>query len=90
MSEIHIERPDRSKLDAMGVDSWPIWEKEVSTFPWSYGESETCYILEGKARVTPENGESVEFGPGDLVVFPSGMSCTWEISSPIKKHYRMG
>ncbi|MFP3875020.1 MAG: cupin domain-containing protein, partial [Thiohalophilus sp.] len=24
---------------------------------------------------------------GDLVTFPAGMSCTWEIREPVKKHY---
>ncbi|HDY70266.1 MAG TPA: DUF861 domain-containing protein [Nitrospirae bacterium] len=26
--------------------------------------------------VTPDNGEPVEVGKGDLVTFPAGMSCT--------------
>lgn len=26
---------------------------EKSTFPWTYGEAETCYILQGKVTVTP-------------------------------------
>ena len=29
--------------------------------------------------VTPDGGDPVEFGKGDLVTFPEGMSCTWEI-----------
>ena len=90
MSEIKIEKPDAEKLEEMGVNSWPIWEKEASRFDWSYDETETCYILEGKARVEPKSGEAVEFGPGDLVTFPKGMNCVWEISSPIRKHYKFG
>ena len=90
MDKIKIEKPDSGKLKQLGVDSWPIWEKEVSRFDWSYDEKETCYILEGKARVEPENGKPVEFGAGDLVMFPKGMNCVWEISSPIKKHYKFG
>ena len=26
----------------------------------------------------------------DLVVFPEGMSCTWEVHKAVKKHYRFG
>jgi len=37
--------------------------------------------------VTPEGGEPVEMGEGDLVTFPEGMSCTWEIRSAVSKHY---
>ena len=88
MSKIKVERkPEQAQLDSLGVSSWPIWTKEVSTFPWSYDSSETCYFLEGDVVVTPEGGEPVQVGKGDLVTFPSGMSCTWEIRSPVKKHY---
>lgn len=90
MDKIIVEKPDKTKLDELGVESWPIWEKEASSFPWSYSDKETCYILEGKATVEPDGGEAVEFGAGDLVVFPEGMSCTWKITSPIRKHYKMG
>ena len=64
--------------------------KETSTFPWSYGESETCYFLEGEVEVTPDGGEPVVVGKGDLVTFPEGMSCTWTVRSPVRKHYRFG
>ncbi|MBT4819744.1 MAG: DUF861 domain-containing protein [Lentisphaerae bacterium] len=40
--------------------------------------------------VTPDGGEPVEFGKGDLVTFPKGMSCTWMIRTDVKKHYRFG
>ncbi len=89
-SILHEHNPSPMKLDVMGVDVWPIWKKEVSTFPWTYDQSETCYILEGRVIVTPDGGKPVELGRGDLVTFPAGMSCTWEILEPIKKHYSFG
>lgn len=82
--------PSPAKLDVLGVESWPIWKKEASTFPWHYDESETCYILKGRFKVTPEGGEVQAFGRGDLITFPAGMSCTWEIIEPVEKHYRFG
>ncbi len=90
MDKIAVEKPDAAKLERLGVDAWPIWEKEVSRFDWSYDEREICYILEGHAKVEPESGEPVEFGAGDLVTFPKGMSCVWDITSSIKKHYKLG
>ena len=88
MSEITIEHDVvPAKLDAMAVDSWPIWTKEVSVFPWTYDQTEVCYILEGEVIVTPDGGEPVTIGEGDLVTFPKGMSCTWDIREPIRKHY---
>lgn len=91
MQPIQVDRnPDESELKRLGVFDWPIWTKEVSTFPWSYGESETCYLLEGDVTVTPDGGEAVRFAKGDLVTFSSGLSCTWEIHSPVRKHYTFG
>ena len=77
-----------AKLDVLYVDDWPTWEKEVSEFDWQYDQSETCYIIEGKAIVTPENGEPVTIQAGDMVTFPKGMKCRWQIVEAIEKHYR--
>ena len=82
--------PTETELEQLGVRSWPIWSKEASTFPWTYDEEETCYFLEGDVVVTPEDGPPVEMGAGDLVTFPKGMSCTWEIRDPVRKHYKFG
>lgn len=91
MSEIEIERnPDEERLKDLGVYDWPIWTKEVSEFPWSYEEPETCYFLEGDVEVTLEDGEPVTVGKGDLVTFPEGMDCTWNVREPVRKHYRFG
>ena len=87
MDEIKIEKRSKDDLKDMGVLSWPIWEKEVSTFDWHYDASEQCYILEGKVRVEPKDGKPVEFGPGDFVTFPKGMDCVWKVSQPVRKHY---
>lgn len=53
----------------MGVFTWPIWQKETSEFPWHYDEAETCYFLAGAVTVTPEGGEPVSMGQGDLSGF---------------------
>jgi uncharacterized cupin superfamily protein len=79
--------PSPKKLEVMGVYDWPIWEKEVSEFPWTYDRRETCYLLEGEVIVTPDGGVPVRLGVGDLVTFPAWMSCTWRILEPIRKHY---
>ena len=89
--DIKIERnPGEDRLQGLGVKSWPIWTKETSEFPWHYDDSETCYFLEGDVVVTPDKGDPVEVGKGDLVTFPKGMSCTWKIRRDVKKHYKFG
>ncbi|MFN6463700.1 MAG: cupin domain-containing protein [Nostoc sp. DedVER02] len=86
--EIKIEhQPTQERLNELGVSKWEIWNKEVSKFPWTYDSQETCYFLEGNVIVTPDGGQPVQMGKGDLVVFPAGMSCIWEITSDVKKHY---
>jgi len=91
MSNIIVEHnPSPDKLQSMGVSSWPTWSKEVSKFPWTYSEQEVAYVLQGEVTVTPDGGAPVSFGKGDLVTFPAGMSCTWEVKAPLRKHYRFG
>ena len=82
-----IRNPEQALLDSHGVSQWPIWEKESSQFPWHYDSTEVCYILEGEVIVTPEDGEAVSMGQGDLVTFPAGMSSHWDIRKAIRKHY---
>jgi len=78
---------DERQLAKEGVRIWPIWTKEESEFPWSYDSSETCYFLEGDVIVTPDGGEPVRVGAGDLVTFLKGMSCTWKVQKAVRKHY---
>jgi len=85
---IRVEsQPSQSKIEDLGILNWPVWTKEVSEFPWTYEAKETCYFLSGEVIVTPDGGEPVSMGKGDLVTFAAGMSCTWKIVKDVKKHY---
>ena len=85
--EIKVQKLSQEQLKKMGVFAWPIWEKEVSRFPWSYDSIEECYLLEGDVSVETKDGKAVSFGKGDFVTFPKGLSCTWNIKSLVRKHY---
>jgi uncharacterized cupin superfamily protein len=87
--KIDIQKPDKQDLEKRGVLSWPIWEKEVSRFDWYYDSIEECYLLAGRVVVETEDGGKVEFGKGDLVTFPRGLSCVWDIREPVRKHYHL-
>ena len=82
-----VRKPTEDELEK--AKNWPTWEKEASTFPWEYGQKETCLIIEGRAVARTTEGD-VEFGAGDYVIFPKGLECTWEIKERIKKHYKFG
>ncbi len=87
MDVIIIKKLSQEEIDKIGLKSWPIWEKEISRFEWYYDDIEECYILEGKVTVETENGGKVEFGKGDFVTFPKGLSCVWDIKEAVRKHY---
>ena len=72
------------------AESWPVWEKESSEFPWEYGDRETCLLIEGEVTVVNEEGEEFSFGAGDFVTFPKGMKCRWKITKDVRKHYNFG
>jgi uncharacterized cupin superfamily protein len=89
MQGIRVEsNPTRQRLEQLGVFDWGIWSKEISVFPWTYDCNETCYFLAGEVVVTPQGGEPVAMGEGDLVTFTAGLSCTWDIRRAVRKHYR--
>ena len=85
---IKVEKPSSETIAEM--KSCPIWSKEVSVFDWEYDETETCYVMEGKVKVTTPEGEAVEFGPGDLVTFPRGLKCSWDLRKPQALSLQLG
>jgi hypothetical protein len=86
--QIHYQ-PTPSTLADLGVNQWPIWQKTPSSFEWYYETQERCYLLTGKVIVMPQNAEAVTLTAGDLVTFPKGMHCTWQILETVSKHYQL-
>jgi uncharacterized protein len=84
--KIQISKPTEQELEKLNVRSWPVWEKEVSRFPWKYDSLEICYIIEGDI-IVETSLETVHILPGDLVTFPAGLSCVWDIRKDVRKHY---
>ncbi|MBN1800181.1 MAG: cupin domain-containing protein [Candidatus Lokiarchaeota archaeon] len=85
------KKPTEEELNKLEVKKWGIWTKEESVFPWSYDETETCYILEGEVEVLDsKTGERLSFQKGDLVQFPKGLECKWTVKKPVRKHYHFG
>lgn len=85
--EIKVQKLSKQDLERKGVFDWPIWEKETSRFPWVYDNIEECYFLEGKVTMETRDGKAINFGKGDFVTFPRGLSCVWDIKEPVRKHY---
>ncbi|KAJ4955519.1 hypothetical protein NE237_012302 [Protea cynaroides] len=87
---ITVERnPSQSRLSELGIKSWPKWGCPPGKFPLKFDAKETCYLLRGKVKAyTKGSSEFVEFGAGDLVTVPKGLSCTWDVSVAVDKHYK--
>ncbi|KAL3772836.1 hypothetical protein ACHAW5_009513 [Stephanodiscus triporus] len=83
-----VSNPDEDFLAKKGVFGWGTWGCPASKFPWTYGSTESCYLLKGRVTVTPSDGRRpVTIGKGDFATFPAGMSCTWDVAEAVEKHY---
>ena len=89
-----VHQPDSSFLSSKGVMDWPTWGCPVSKFPWSYSDTEICYLTRGKVIITPiiknDHGPPptpVTIAAGDYVTLPAGLSCTWDVIEAVEKHY---
>lgn len=85
-NKISVKQLTAQEIAAKGIRAWPIWEKEVSKFDWHYSNTEECLLLEGEVEVITQEG-STKFTAGDFVTLAQGLSCTWVITKPVKKHY---
>lgn len=83
---IDVRKISEEEIILRGIREWPVWEKEISGFSYTYEEEEWCYMLEGEVAI--ENASVVyTLAPGDFVVLTKGLSCTWDIKQPVRKHY---
>ena len=73
------------------VSKWGKWGCEASKFDWTYSGTEQAFILKGKVVVTPTGDwascKPVSLKAGDFCVFPDGMTCVWDVSEDLEKHY---
>lgn len=51
------------------------------------GYTEICTILSGRVTIEVENRLPEEFGPGDVMVMPSGWTGVWRVHEPLRKHF---
>ncbi|MEV0946864.1 cupin domain-containing protein [Rhodococcus sp. NPDC049939] len=66
-----------------------IWECEPGGWPViDRPDTETCYIISGKATLTDEEtGTKVDIAAGDFVVLPVGWSGRWDVTETLRKAY---
>lgn len=82
---------DDHTLAALGCADWPTWSCEASRFPWTYDQTEVCYLTKGEVTVTCANtGNQMELKEGDVGMFLEGFTCTWDVKKGVEKHYSFG
>lgn len=65
-----------------------LWECTPGVFTAERnGYTEICTILSGRVIIEVDGAEPEEFGPGDIMVMPSGWKGTWRVLEPVRKHY---
>jgi|SRR5690554_1018971 len=65
-----------------------LWEATPGTFTATRdGYTEICTFIFGRVTITGEGEEPVTYGPGDIIVMPSGWKGTWEVHETVRKHY---
>ncbi len=88
--QITVRKPTNNELKNLDINSWNPWSCDIERFTWEYSTKETAYILEGRVIVETDDGTAVELEPGDLVTFPAGLKCTWDVQEPIRKVFLLG
>ncbi len=86
MTEVNIKHLEEKEIIKRGIRTWPIWEKEISRFEWSYDGDEECLIIEGEVIIETDKG-SFSIKQDDFVTFKRGLNCVWDIKKPIRKFY---
>ena len=63
-----------------------IWQAQPGVLSVSYTETELCVLLEGRVRLSSDEG-SVEYEEGDAFVIDAGFRGTWESIGRVTKAY---
>lgn len=87
VKDVIVRKPSKEEIET--CKKWPVWSCQPSTFEWTYNEKETCLIIEGQVTVS-DGKNSVSFGPGDFVIFPVDLECTWNVKKAVRKYYNFG
>jgi uncharacterized cupin superfamily protein len=64
-----------------------IWESEPCSLERTVKEGEIMHILAGEATFTSSEGEHIDIGPGDTLVFSPNTLGRWVITKTLRKFY---
>lgn len=65
-----------------------IWECTPGVFDYLHTDETAC-LVQGRVQVTPEGGEPLQLGAGDVVFFPEGSRTRWEVYETVRKAFHL-
>lgn len=64
-----------------------IYECTAGKWTTSYTEDEFCTLIEGRLRMTSDDGQVQEFVAGESFLIPSGYKGVWEPLTNLRKYF---
>jgi uncharacterized cupin superfamily protein len=64
-----------------------MWTCTPGSWNFTNVGEEFCYLISGKVKLIPDEGQVSVFGAGEAFVIPHGWKGTWEAIEPITKYY---
>ena len=64
-----------------------VWECTPGKFTWVFSYDETLVVVEGRATVELDTGETVELAPGVMAFFGRGHDATWTVHETLRKGF---
>lgn len=76
-------------LAATGQVSAGIWQCEPGAWKIAFapGKDEFFCVIEGRLRITDENGQASIFSAGEACVIPGGFTGSFEVLETVRKYY---
>ena len=62
-----------------------MWDCTAGKFNWIYDFDEVVHVIDGGVTVTGPNGVATTLAPGDVVLFPQGMTVHWHVERYVRK-----
>jgi uncharacterized cupin superfamily protein len=63
------------------------WEALPGKWRISYGEWEYVRVISGTCVLAGDDGSRLAAGPGDRFVIEPGFTGSWEVLTPMRKHW---
>jgi hypothetical protein len=62
-----------------------LWDCTAGQFNWTYTVDELVHVMEGGVTVTGPDGIAKTLNPGDVVLFPEGITVHWHVQNYVRK-----